>query len=68
MDQIEHHTGGCLCSAVRFRAHGQPAKPALCLGRCCQARTDSTFGLAIYAKTGQVAPLSATLNRVTNHG
>ena len=55
------HSGGCLCGAVRYRTHGQPAKAALCHCRYCQARTGSAFGLAIYFRTDQVEHLSGEL-------
>jgi hypothetical protein len=61
MQQNGIHQGGCLCGAVRFQTHGQPAKTVLCHCRYCQARTGSAFGLAIYFKTEQVEILTGEL-------
>ncbi len=61
MEQTKSHNGGCLCGAVRYRTHGQPAIAAL--GQCHhrQARTGSAFGLAICFKTKQVEQLSGRM-------
>jgi hypothetical protein len=61
MEPTDSHSGGCLCGAVRFRTHGQPAKSVLCHCRYCQARTGSAFGISLYFKTEQVEILSGAL-------
>lgn len=35
----EVHEGGCLCGAVRFRAHGRPAWPHTCSCTTCRRHT-----------------------------
>ncbi len=47
-DQMEHHTGGCQCGAVRYETTGLPSKAAVCHCRYCQTRTGSAFGVSAY--------------------
>lgn len=37
----EHHSGGCLCGALRYRTHGVPVRTAVCHCTFCQRRTGS---------------------------
>src|SRR5262245_66624366 len=43
--------GGCLCGAVRYRAHGRPSRTVVCHCRFCQRCTGSAF--AVWPTYGQ---------------
>jgi hypothetical protein len=58
MSQI--HEGGCLCGAVRYRAHNEPLRRSVCHCRNCQRRTGSAFGIGAYFNESDVE-LSGTL-------
>jgi hypothetical protein len=51
---MENHEGGCLCGAVRYRVHGEPARSSVCHCTYCQKRTGSAFGIGAYFRAEQV--------------
>ena len=58
------HEGGCLCSATRYRIHGDPEFAIVCHCRTCQLRTGSAFGFGAYFQDTNVEFLSG--NRKTH--
>ena len=52
MSQV--HEGGCLCGAVRYRAHNEPLRRSVCHCRNCQRRTGSAFGIGAYFSESDV--------------
>lgn len=42
---VQLHEGGCVCKAVRYRTHGDPARVTVCHCSWCQRRTGSAFGV-----------------------
>jgi hypothetical protein len=62
MDEI--HEGGCLCGAVRYRVHGQPAVGQVCHCRFCQRRLGSAFAVIAYFDEHKVEILQG---RLTQH-
>ena len=57
----EIHEGGCLCSAVRYRARNKPARTSACHCTFCQRRTGSAFGVGAYFKQEDVEVLRGAL-------
>ncbi len=41
----ETHSGGCVCGAVRYRVHGNPAVGTVCHCTFCQRRLASAFAV-----------------------
>ena len=48
------HSGGCVCGAVRFAAHGEPSRVTICHCAWCQRRTGTAFGTEVVYETAQV--------------
>jgi hypothetical protein len=44
----ETHTGGCLCGAVRYQVHGDPAIGLVCHCSFCRRRLASAFAVVAY--------------------
>ncbi|HYN12733.1 MAG TPA: GFA family protein [Burkholderiales bacterium] len=55
------HEGGCVCGAVRYRAHNKPARTSACHCTFCQRRTGSAFGVGAYFKQEDVEVLRGAL-------
>jgi hypothetical protein len=51
--------GGCLCGAVRYRAHGSPSRTVVCHCRFCQRCTGSAFAVWPTYGLDEVAILGA---------
>ena len=61
MPDVDVHSGGCQCGAVRYETTGQPSKTAVCHCRYCQTRTGSAFGISVYFPTQAVTQLQGAL-------
>jgi hypothetical protein len=50
----QHHEGGCLCGAVRYRVSGYPMRVTVCHCTWCQRRTGSAFSVEALFDLAQV--------------
>jgi hypothetical protein len=61
------HEGGCVCTAVRFSAHGDPLRSHACHCTFCQRRTGSAFAQVAYFSNENVevtgGPLTEYVHR-----
>ena len=48
------HHGGCVCGAVRYRAHGDPVAGTVCHCKFCQKRLASAFAVIALYKMSDV--------------
>jgi hypothetical protein len=51
--------GGCLCGAIRFRAHGEAERVSACHCTFCQRLTGSGFGVWVVFRKDKVEDLGA---------
>ena len=58
MSETEHHDGGCMCGAVRYRLHGPFSYSAHCHCRSCQRAVGAGF-----ATFSAVAPENFEMTR-----
>jgi hypothetical protein len=58
----QHHEGGCLCGAVRYRVSGDPMRVTVCHCAWCQRRTGSAFSVEALFDLAQV-DISGTPSR-----
>jgi hypothetical protein len=63
---VELHEGGCVCNAVRYRTHGDPARVTVCHCSWCQRRTGSAFGVGAVFERGK-HELTASLPKTYRH-
>ncbi len=68
----EHHEGGCLCGAIRFRTVGAPVKITVCHCPLCQRASGSAFTVELIFLRGAVdfagASYSTYTYRSPDHG
>lgn len=57
----EIHEGGCVCGAIRFKAHGEPLRVTVCHCLWCQRRTGTAFGTEVVYPEDRVELTGETL-------
>jgi len=62
-----HHSGGCLCGAIRFRTTAAPVRALACHCTTCKQRTGSAYGVGVYFQDEAVEWLQGTRSTYELH-
>lgn len=59
----DHHPGGCLCGAIRYRLVEAPITFYACHCKDCQRQTGSAFGLSMFVRREAIELLAGEPDR-----